>query len=145
VSVEERKTDAKYRLFKSLKALTVDVRQARLAEWSKLYGDDVAVPRDEFEAYLGDSRAIEGAIEKSETTKPWDVEPSDEPVNGSALLTELEGRIRRHVIMPDAAATVTVFWTIMTWVHDEIATHSPILPVISPEPDSGNIRLLCST
>ena len=65
---KERKTHAKYRLFKSLKVLTVDERQARLAEWSKLYGDDVAVLRDEFEVYR-DSPAIEGAIEKTETTK----------------------------------------------------------------------------
>jgi hypothetical protein len=139
---KERKTHAKYRLFKSLKALTVEDRQARLAEWSKLYGDDVAVLCDEFEAYLGESPALEGAIEKSETSKPWDVEPWDEPVNGSALLTELEERIRRHVVMPDAAATVTVFWTVMTWLHNEIATHSPILSVTSPEPDSGKTTLL---
>lgn len=34
-------------------------------------------------------------------------------------------------------ALVIALWIMLSWVHDEIATHSPILNINSPEPESG--------
>jgi hypothetical protein len=72
----------------------------------------------------------------------WQVEPASAPVDAERLLTRLVGRIRSHVVMRDYAARVAALWVALTWVHEEAATHSPILLVTSPEADSGKTTLL---
>ncbi len=46
-------------------------------------------------------------------------------------------RIQRHVVISDDDALAIALWIMMSWVHDEIATHSPILNINSAEPESG--------
>jgi putative DNA primase/helicase len=72
----------------------------------------------------------------------WEVEPSAEPVDAEVLLTRIVGRIRSHVVIPDDAARIATLWTVMTWVHEQAAIHSPILLVTLPEPNSGKTTLL---
>jgi putative DNA primase/helicase len=72
----------------------------------------------------------------------WEVEPSGQPVDAEELLTRIVGRTRSHVVMTDDAARVAALWTVMTWVHEQAAVHSPILLVTSPEPNSGKSTLL---
>jgi putative DNA primase/helicase len=72
----------------------------------------------------------------------WEVEPSAEPVDAEGLLTRIVARIRSHVVMPDDAARIATLWTVMTWVHEQAAVHSPVLLVTSPEPNSGKTTLL---
>ena len=55
----------------------------------------------------------------------WIVEPWPEPVDGDSLLRDIIRRIQRHVVISDDGALVIAFWVMFSWVHDEIATHSP--------------------
>jgi hypothetical protein len=60
-----------------------------------------------------------------------------EPVEGNSLLRDLIRRIQRHVVITEDGALVIALWIMLAWVHDEIATHSPILNINSAEPESG--------
>ena len=72
----------------------------------------------------------------------WSVDPCDEPIDGNALLNALIAVLRRYVIMSEHQAVVVALWIIFTWLHEEIATHSPLLLVMSPQPNSGKTTLL---
>jgi putative DNA primase/helicase len=72
----------------------------------------------------------------------WNVEPSDEVVAGDILLRSLTERLRRYVIMSEDQALVVALWIVLTWLHEQIAVHSPILLVTSPLPNSGKTTLL---
>jgi putative DNA primase/helicase len=85
-------------------------------------------------------------LEGEATSEPlfahWTVEPWPEPVDGDALMLALVRRIQSHVVMiPEAALTVAL-WIIFTWVHAEVAIHSPILMVTSAEANCGKSTLL---
>jgi hypothetical protein len=67
----------------------------------------------------------------------WVTEPWPEPVDGDALLRDIIRRFQRHVIIPYDGALTIGLWLMMSWVHDEVATYSPILNVNSAEPESG--------
>ena len=67
----------------------------------------------------------------------WLVEPWPETVEGDSLLRDIIRRIHRHVVISHDGALVIALWLMMAWVHDEIATHSPILNINSAEPESG--------
>jgi Protein of unknown function (DUF3631)/CHC2 zinc finger len=90
---------------------------------------------------------IEAELKRRRETAPlfghWIVEPWPEPADGDALLRDIIRRIRRHVVVcsPDDALVVAL-WVVFSWVHEEVATHSPILLVTSAEPESGKTTLL---
>jgi hypothetical protein len=71
----------------------------------------------------------------------WIVEPSPEPV-GDEVLSITVDILKRYVVMADEQALAVALWVMMTWVHAEAATHSPILLVTSVAPDSGKTTLL---
>lgn len=71
----------------------------------------------------------------------WNVVPSDEAIDGDALLAALVDVIRHYVFLSFEQAVVVALWIIFTWVH-EVMTHSPILFLTSAEPDSGKSTLL---
>ena len=74
----------------------------------------------------------------------WNVEPSEEPVEGDALLAALVETIRRYVFLSEDQAVAVALWIIFSWLHEReaFATHSPILFVTSAEKDSGKSTLL---
>ena len=72
----------------------------------------------------------------------WNTEPWPEPVDGDSLLRDIIRRIHRHVVCSFDAALTAALWTMQTWVHDEAATHSPILAATSPDLGSGKTTLL---
>jgi putative DNA primase/helicase len=72
----------------------------------------------------------------------WVNEPWPEPVEGDSLLRNIIMRIRRHVVCSHDDALTVALWLMMSWVHDEVATHSPILNVTSAEPESGKSTTL---
>jgi hypothetical protein len=72
----------------------------------------------------------------------WIVEPWPEPVDGDSLLRDIIRRTRRHVICSHDASLASSLWTMFSWVHDEIAVHSPILLVTSAESECGKTTLL---
>jgi hypothetical protein len=65
-----------------------------------------------------------------------------DPVDASILLRSLVERIKRHVVIPFEQAVAIALWVMMTWVHAEVAVHSPLLLVTSAEPNSGKSTLL---
>jgi hypothetical protein len=69
------------------------------------------------------------------------VEPWPEPVAGGAMLDALARTIRRHVILPTAAADATALWIAHTWVAERFQ-HSPRLGIGSPAKRCGKSTLL---
>jgi Protein of unknown function (DUF3631)/Primase C terminal 2 (PriCT-2) len=72
----------------------------------------------------------------------WDVEPWHNAVETAALLTELQPQIRRYAVITEEQSLTSALWSMMAWVHSRAATHSPILMVSSPQPNSGKSTLL---
>jgi Protein of unknown function (DUF3631)/CHC2 zinc finger len=72
----------------------------------------------------------------------WIVEPWPEPADGDSLLRDIIRRIRRHVVCSYDDALSIALWIMFAWVHDEVATHSPILDITSAEPESGKSTTL---
>jgi 5S rRNA maturation endonuclease (ribonuclease M5) len=72
----------------------------------------------------------------------WNVEPWDEAVDGDVLLRALVEAIRRYVVMSDEQMLVVASWLMLTWLHEQIVVHSPVLLVTSPLPNSGKTTLL---
>ena len=59
----------------------------------------------------------EQAVWRKSSSGTWeveDVEPWTEPVGGNALLNELEGVIKRYVVLPKWAAETITLWTVHT-------------------------------
>jgi hypothetical protein len=115
--------------FKEMARLPGDKREARLIELAKSLDEDIETIRDEYSDFVGPEADAQGYVE------PW-----DSPVDGKALQAELSKQIARYVVSRDVSTVA--LWTAMTWVHQEAATHSPLLIVTSAEPDSGKTTLL---
>ena len=85
---------------------------------------------------------LEGEARAEPSFLHWTVEPSPEPVDGDALILALVRRIQSHVVMTPEAALTGALWIMFAWVHEEAATHSPILMATSPEAECGKTTLL---
>jgi putative DNA primase/helicase len=72
----------------------------------------------------------------------WVVEPWEAEVGGDALLHDIIARFRRHVVFERYQSIAVALWTLMAWVHEEAATHSPILLATSAEANSGKTTLI---
>ena len=67
--------------------------------------------------------------------------PWHEPVSGGAIISELIGALRDHVILPDHAYLPVALWILHAHAHDA-AQISPICAIISPEKRCGKTTLL---
>ena len=65
-----------------------------------------------------------------------------ETVDSAKLLADLAKQIRRYVVIREEGLSATVLFTAMCWIHNAVATHSPILGVTSADADSGKTTLL---
>ncbi|SEK08217.1 hypothetical protein MAA5396_04766 [Marinovum algicola] len=65
-----------------------------------------------------------------------EVEPWEQPVNGSDLLHTLVTTIERFCVLPDHAAPLIAAWIVHAWAHDA-ADISPVLAFTSPEKRCG--------
>jgi putative DNA primase/helicase len=72
----------------------------------------------------------------------WIIEPWPEPCDGDCLLRDIINRIKRQVVIIYDSALASALFLMLAWVHDEIATHSPILNINSAEPESGKTTLI---
>jgi len=72
----------------------------------------------------------------------WEVEPWQDVVETATLLTELQPQIRRYAVIAEEQSLTGALWSMMAWVHSRAATHSPILMISSPQPNSGKSTLL---
>jgi len=75
---------------------------------------------------------------------PWhieEVEPWTEPVDGNALLSEVEGVIKRYVVLPRWAAETIALWVVHAYAFQlrEVSTY---LGIESPEKRCGKTTLL---
>lgn len=70
-----------------------------------------------------------------------DVEPAAEPVNGAALMAELQATISRFCILPDHSAPLMAAWILHAWSHDAFDI-SPVLGIVSPEKRCGKTTAL---
>jgi putative DNA primase/helicase len=73
----------------------------------------------------------------------WIVEPWPESVDGAELLSALVDRILRHHVITRHNAVAVALWILLTWMHAEVATHSPILLITSAVPGEGKTSLMC--
>ena len=126
------------RKLKALVPLPITERASRLARMSEASGEDVDALREELDLMRLDAEM---------TPPPMlpEVELWPEPVDTAALLEETETLIGRFVVTKqdckDAVMLGSSLWTGQAWVHQEIATHSPVLGITSPEEDSGKSTL----
>jgi hypothetical protein len=118
-----------------------------LDQLSKLKGLEFARGRKKAADELGVTpTAIDAELNERRSAAPlhghWIVEPWPEPVDGDSLLRDIIQRIRRHVVCSHDDALVVALWGVFSWVHEEVAVHSPLLLVTSAEPESGKTTTL---
>jgi hypothetical protein len=111
-------------IFAEIADLPKLTHETRLREAAVRLGEDFDDLVQEFEVYLA-ARAI-----------PEDLEPWPDPVDTAGLLTEIETKFRRYVVVSDAAVTAIVLWVLFTYLI-EITTHAPKLFFTSPVKDAG--------
>lgn len=70
-----------------------------------------------------------------------DLEPWPEPVNGAALLDEIERTVEAYAVTADNVPAAVALWTLLTWCIDA-ARIAPILAITSPEKRCGKTTLL---
>jgi Protein of unknown function (DUF3631) len=124
---EEQKLQKRIREFEKIKKLPRSSHEQSLMELAAQLGEDLELLRDEFEVFIGDSG-------KDDSTS-W-----PEPVDGAELLKDVTKQLTRHVVFQEDDQLVVSLWTMFAWCHDH-ATHSPILQLSGPEPDSGKTTL----
>jgi hypothetical protein len=109
---------------------------SRLIEVATRLGEDVNNLRAQFAGLLDIERERRGI---------GDVEPWSDPVDLNALLDEIHKHRRRFIIIHDEhGAVTTTLWTAFSWVHNEIATHSPPLLITSADEEGNAAKtLLC--
>jgi hypothetical protein len=99
-------------------------------------GEDINGLRAQFAELLDAERERRGI---------GDVEPWPKAIDVNTLLNDIHKHRRRYIIIHDEhGAVATTLWTAQSWVHNEIATHSPPLLITSAD-DEGNAAktLLC--
>src|SRR5262249_60078685 len=102
---------------------------SRLTEVATRLGEDLNTLCAQFAELLDAERERRGI---------GDVEPWPEPVTVNTLLNNIHKHRARFVIIHDEhGAVATTLWTAYSWVHNEIATHSPPLLITSAD-DEGN-------
>jgi hypothetical protein len=106
----------------------------RLEQLARRLGEDLDTLRAEFEQLRADEKTAAG-IKASE---PW-----PEPVTTKELLDDTLAQLRRYVVIHDEAAAIIYAVTVpFAWIHDEIATFSPILVIQGADSDVAK-TLMC--
>jgi hypothetical protein len=131
----ERKEREKNKSFANILKLPVDRHAGELTKLAKRLSEDIETLRQEFKDFAG---VCDGFSMSSDS----DVEPWADPVDTDALLQAIDAKISKHIVMQPHQRTAVTLWTAMTWVHNEIATYSPILLATSVNPYSGKSTLL---
>ena len=119
----------KARAFKVLDTLPEAEQEKRLDELARSFDEDPATVREEF--------ATSSLPPVESTPELW-----PETVDSAKLLADLAKQIRRYVVIREEGLSATVLFTAMCWIHNAVATHSPILGVTSADADSGKTTLL---
>jgi putative DNA primase/helicase len=70
-----------------------------------------------------------------------DVDPWPEPVNPSALLTDITVTVKRFIVCQDETAHAVALWVAMTWLIDVVQV-APLAIITAPEKRCGKSMLL---
>lgn len=95
-----------------------------------------ALADDGDEAGGADGPAGSSVLDMMVTPEPW-----PDPVDGAAVLDEVEAVLAAHVVLPEHTAPAVALWTLWTYVYTAFAV-APILNVYSPEKGCGKSTLL---
>jgi hypothetical protein len=133
--VKKEKTQAQAREDELLSQLS-KLKDLEFARERKKVADELDVTPTAIDAELNERRSA------APLHGFWIVEPWPEPVDGDSLLRDIIRRIRRHVVCSHDDALVIALWIIFSWVHEEVAIHSPLLLITSAEPESGKTTAL---
>jgi putative DNA primase/helicase len=87
----------------------------------------------------GDGKASQGSPLEFPEPEPW-----PEPVDGAALLDEIEATISRFIVCEPAARGAMALWSCATW-FEPVAQVAPILNITSPEMRCGKSTALSVT
>src|SRR5262249_41244357 len=71
----------------------------------------------------------------------WKVEPWPQPVDGDALLKELQAHFKRYIVLPPQAGVALALWVLHTWVF-ECFDITPYLCISSPTRRCGKTLLM---
>jgi putative DNA primase/helicase len=112
--------------------------EARLVELATR----LALTECELDALRDDFYSSLPAVADSELGTTWNVEPWPEPVATADILDAILTKFNKHIATNKKNADTAALWTAFDWLHEKIATHSPMLNAISPEEDSGKSTLL---
>jgi len=94
------------------------------------------------DAHLPPARKEKQRTEESTNSILFEeIDPWDEPVIGTMLLTDLEESINNYVVLPDNSIEAAVLWVVHAHAHKS-ATISPLLVLSSPEKRCGKTTLL---
>ena len=136
---DNAKAEAEARVEAIFEALAKTRPGVEFARQKKKFAKELNVPQHAIDAELEARRSDKVA---APLHGHWNVEPRPEPVEGDSLLRDIIRRIHRHVVCSPEDALVIALWIIFAWVHDEVATHSPILNINRAEPESGKSTTL---
>jgi putative DNA primase/helicase len=81
------------------------------------------------------------AENRSAELSHWKVEPWDEPVDGAALLADIERVFARYVYLPTGASVALSLWTLHAWTMDA-GDISPFIVLVSPTKRCGKTTVL---
>jgi hypothetical protein len=140
VEVDAKKAEAARSEAELLDALAKMPKGIEAARERKRLAKEFRVGRSDIDAEIEARRA------QTESAAPlhghWFVEPWPEPADGDALIRDIMRKLQKHVVISHDSALAIALWIMLAWVHDEVATHSPILDITSAEPESGKTTLL---
>jgi Protein of unknown function (DUF3631) len=118
--------------FTALAKLPQSAHAARLAALATRLGEDL----DGLERVFAEFVAVE------ETVGPPALESWHKPVNTKIWLDEILVQLRRYVVIhDDAAAVICTLSVAFAWLHDEIATYSPILAIQAADIEGAKTTL----
>lgn len=123
--------------------------EARIAELAKLKPLDYELCREAVAKEMGLRVSfLDKAVQEfrgdpdDDSADPFeDVEPAAYPVDGAALLAELQATVLRFCILPDHSAPLIAAWVLHAWAHEDFDI-SPVLGIVSPEKRCGKTTAL---
>jgi len=136
-SLNNQKAAAKAREDELLEALTKLLPGIELHRQRRSVAKELGVTEKAIDAELKARR-----VKAAPLYGHWIVEPWPEPADGDSLLRDIILRLRRHIVCTHDDAIAIALWIMLAWVHDDVATHSPILDITSAEPESGKSTTL---
>lgn len=112
------------------------------AQHLKTYAKHLKISVGDLRGALKVFKKQQGEVEEAKDPEHWKVEPWGEPVDGAALAADIMDAIGRYVVLTHEQKVGITLWVMLSWVHNEIATHSPFLMLSSPEHGCGKSTLL---